>query len=59
MKTFTFEFEIRQRVKIKELENGHGVVETMSVTVDGLSYRVAYWHNGERHTTWLMGDEIE
>lgn len=34
------------------------LIEEISIGVNGISYRVAYWNNGERYSYWVDGTEI-
>ena len=35
-----------------------GIVEEISLGINGISYRVGYWNNGERYSTWVNENEI-
>ena len=58
MKTIEFEYDIGARVKIKTIEMiGH--VDSLCLDIMGKQYRVVYWNDGERHSTWMYAWEIE
>jgi hypothetical protein len=53
-----FKFDLRDKVIIREVQRP-GVVEALTVDYLGAQYRVVYWDNSERKTTWLHADEID
>ncbi len=57
-KSVTLEFELTQRVLIKEIQRP-GRVEMIQLDNLGITYRVAFWDNSKRETVWLYADEIE
>lgn len=57
-KTVKFAHNIGDRVMITALEKCEGIVESLTHCVDGQSYRIAWWHNGRRHSEWIRADEI-
>lgn len=58
VQTVVFQFRLRQIVKVKELSRP-GIVTGCLVDHDGISYRVAYWNNGDRKSEWLFAEELE
>ena len=56
--TITTKFSMRERVLIPELELSGRIVE-ISVEINGHSYRVQYFVNGEQKFAWLMDDDLE
>ena len=58
MKTLELSFDLGQKVMVKEIQRP-GRVEIAQLDNLGLMYRVSYWDNGERKSTWLYPDEIE
>lgn len=53
-----FEFQLREKVVIKEIGR-IGVVDSLMLDGLGKQYRVTYWDNSERKSSWLYEDEIE
>lgn len=53
-----FEYSIGDRVRIKAIDM-IGQVDAMSQDVAGLQYRVVYWNDGTRHSTWMNDWELE
>ena len=52
-----FEFALLDSVRIVPIGIS-GVVDSLCIDSAGTQYRVAYWYNGERKTTWMYADEI-
>jgi hypothetical protein len=52
-------FSIGQSLKIKDLGPGHTFIVGILETEGQFSFNVAYWHNGERRTSWVQEFEIE
>jgi hypothetical protein len=58
MRIEKFEFDLGEKVIITEIQRT-GVVDSLTVDFLGPQYRVAYWDNSERKTTWLPAHELE
>lgn len=58
MRTENFQFDLQQRVMVKEIQRP-GVVEALMIDYLGVQYRVAYWDNSDRRTVWLHAAELE
>lgn len=56
--TVQFEFRLQDRVKLVEIDRP-GIIDGMLVDSIGKTYRVAYWHDGSRHSTWVYANEIK
>lgn len=52
-----FKFMPRDKVHILDI-NRPGVVTGCLLELDGRSYRVAYWNNGERKVEWILEEEL-
>ena len=57
-KNITIDFEVGQKVLVKEIQRP-GRVDMIQIDSVGIQYRIAYWDNSERKSTWLYADEIE
>jgi len=55
--TIKASFSLHQKVLIKELEC-HGYVVAIMVEDAGVSYRVAYFHDGGRFYEWIYDWEL-
>ena len=55
--TIDIKYDLMVEVSIKAL-GIKGIVEEISVCMLGITYRVSYWNNGERHTVFLTEQEI-
>ena len=53
-----FEYDIGDKVNILDVDIP-GRVTSLIKDTNGLQYLIAYWHNGERHSTWLFDWELE
>lgn len=51
-------FKLRDKVTIIELERPGHITGVMHEDA-GVSYRVAYFNNGTRHSEWLYESEIK
>ena len=51
-------FDLFSNVRLKEIDRP-GFVEEINISINGLSYRLAWWNNGERYSTWVNEFEIE
>ena len=56
--TVDFTFEIGQSVKIKAI-GMIGVVDSLTIDINGKQYRVVYWNDGSRCSVWMYEWEIE
>jgi hypothetical protein len=56
--TIELKFQLRQRVKIKEL-NREGVVNGIMIDDSGICFRVRYFDNGSLQTVWFYDFELE
>jgi len=56
--TVDFDFDIKQPVKIKSI-GMIGTVDSMTIDINGKQYRVVYWNDGGRFSTWMYEWEIE
>ncbi|MHA1572503.1 MAG: hypothetical protein ACTSX8_00760 [Alphaproteobacteria bacterium] len=53
-----FAHKIGDAVKVKTIEMiGH--IDALCLDIHGKQYRVVYWNNGERKSTWMYDWEIE
>ena len=52
MKTYKFKYDLGQKVKIKNIDV-FGQIDSIQIDSGGEMYRVVYWINGERKTTWV------
>lgn len=57
-RTEHFKFDLQEKVLVKEIQRP-GRVESLMIDYVGPQYRVAYWDNGERKSTWLGVEELE
>ena len=57
--TVEFQFFIGQEVLIKPLEKLTGRVDGMYYDVNGTTYGVVYWNNGERKRSVMYEWELE
>lgn len=55
---FKFQFGLSDLVCIKELDRP-ARVEQLIVDCSGITYKVTYFNNGERKTSYCWGDELE
>ena len=53
-----FRYDISDKVKVKDI-TVNGRVTGLLKDDDGLQYRIVYWYNGERKSTWMFDWEIE
>ena len=53
-----FKYDIGDKVKVKDI-TVNGRVTGLLKDDEGIQYRVAYWYNGERKSTWMFDWEIE
>jgi hypothetical protein len=53
-----FKFNLSERVMIREIQRP-GRVEALMIDFLGPQYRVAFWDNSKRESTWLSADELE
>lgn len=51
-------FLIGDFVVIPDLDNCNAVIRQICIGVNGTTYEVAWFHNGESKTAWLFGDEL-
>lgn len=56
--TIETKYQLGDRVIIKEVQRP-GRVEAIQMDGLGLMYRVCYWDNSKRESTWLYADELE
>lgn len=56
-RTEVFQFNLGDRVTINEVQRPVRV-EALMIDFLGVQYRVAYWDNSDRRTTWLAADEL-
>lgn len=54
----SIKFQLGQKILVREIQRP-GRVDMIQIDSVGTQYRVAYWDNGDRKTTWLYEDEIE
>ena len=50
-------YELSQEVLIKDIER-KAIVEEISISIFGITYRVGYWNNGDRHSSFVAEQEI-
>jgi len=55
--TVEFEYGIGEQVKIMAIEM-LGRVQSLRIDIDGKTYWVVYWNDGQRHAEWLNEWEI-
>ena len=58
MTTIEFQYSIGDKVLVKPINMG-GVIDSMSIDNRGKQYRVVYWNDGDRFSTWLYAWEIQ
>lgn len=56
--TICFKHRLGDRVKLLPLEGLQGVVDSMAIGDNGVTYRVVYWSDSKRCVEWVRGDEI-
>ncbi len=54
----TFAFTLGQEVKIKAC-SVDAVVEAILFSMDGVQYRIGYWHDSIRRVEWVFASEIQ
>lgn len=54
---YEFARDIGQEVQLKALEQ-KGRVDALLVDSSGCQYRIIYWFNGERRSTWVYEWEL-
>ena len=57
-RTMTFGFGIGDSVYLKEIERV-GFIDSLSIDLCGVTYRVVFWDNGCRQSVWLYECELE
>ena len=50
-------FEIGDNVTVVELKRP-AIVRAVQYDTQGITYRVSFWSDGERHELWVYADEI-
>ena len=53
-----FPFSIADRVIIREIQRP-GRVEAITMDALGIQFKVSFWDNSKRESTWLYADEID
>jgi len=56
--TVKFNFDIHDAVKLVDI-NIDGYIDSLIKDVNGLQYRVVYWNDGTRKSTWVYEREIK
>lgn len=56
--TVHFAFKLQDKVRLIEIDR-HGIIDGLIFDSSGQMYRVAYWHNGARNSTWVYAHEIK
>ena len=56
-KTITFDYDIREKIRIIAI-NQDGRVDAMSHDSLSNQYRIIYWNDVVRHSTWMYDWEI-
>ena len=54
-----FKFELKEKVKIKELENMVGTIRQCLLVYTGIQYEVRYFFMGKAETVWFYEDELD
>lgn len=57
-KIVEFDYDVGDQVKIVEIDR-NGCVDGMALDNLGKQYRVIYWNDGTRNSTWLYPWEIK
>jgi hypothetical protein len=57
-RTEIFKHDLNDKVIIREIQRP-GRVEAVMIDFLGVQYRVAYWDNSKRESSWLTADELE
>lgn len=58
MHTVELKFKIGEKVSILEIGRP-GRIEAVEIHCYGIQYKVAYWDNAERRSTWLYEEELQ
>ena len=57
-RTVEFAYDIESKVRVKPIEMD-GFVDALCLDIRGEMYRVVYWNDGKRESSWMYGWEIE
>lgn len=57
-RTEHFKFNLNDRVMVREIQRP-GRIEALLVDYLGPQYKVVYWGNSKRESTWLAADELD
>lgn len=56
--TVDFDYTLGQTVKVKAI-GMLGLVDSLSLDMNGKQYRVVYWNDGQRYSVWMYDWELE
>jgi hypothetical protein len=56
--TLEAEHNLRDEIMIKAIQM-KGTIDSISWDISGLQYRVVYWNDSQRYSTWMYSHEIE